>query len=233
MPLNLGNSLFESLNDKRGLMICGYEWGFSKKDQELNALGTAHVFDASAVTTFSNKSPAHGERAFSWIYDKKVINWFEFWGHPLSRQGLGGDFEKSIVQTNWCDSEGHFLDEDPHVKLLREENINNFIVHVNELDPALIFFMGSKIIDILQMPVVMDRFKKIFGESSGAPLKMQKEYSGRRFKVGFQSFERCEVICFPHPSSSHGLSNEYISLFKPEISKAIQSFKLSKGISGA
>lgn len=31
--LNLGNGIFEGWNDQQGLMICGYEWGNSKKDQ--------------------------------------------------------------------------------------------------------------------------------------------------------------------------------------------------------
>lgn len=30
--LNLGNSLFQGYNDQNGLMICGYEWGWSKAD---------------------------------------------------------------------------------------------------------------------------------------------------------------------------------------------------------
>ncbi len=31
--LNLGNSIFKGLNDKHGLVICGYEYGWSKSDQ--------------------------------------------------------------------------------------------------------------------------------------------------------------------------------------------------------
>ena len=31
--LNLSNSIFQGYNDKHGLMICGYEWGWSKADE--------------------------------------------------------------------------------------------------------------------------------------------------------------------------------------------------------
>ena len=57
--LNLANSIFSGLNDKRGILICGYEWGFSQEDQRLFADGTPPpFFDKDATTTFSNKTPA-------------------------------------------------------------------------------------------------------------------------------------------------------------------------------
>lgn len=34
--LNLSNSIFQGYNDKHGLMICGYEWGWSKADEAAN-----------------------------------------------------------------------------------------------------------------------------------------------------------------------------------------------------
>ena len=37
--LNLGNSLFKGYNDKHGLMICGYEWGWSKADEAAYVAG--------------------------------------------------------------------------------------------------------------------------------------------------------------------------------------------------
>jgi hypothetical protein len=54
------------MNDKRGILVCGYEWGFSKKDQRIFSEGNpAPFFDKYATTTFSNKTPAHGSRALT------------------------------------------------------------------------------------------------------------------------------------------------------------------------
>ena len=30
---NIANSVFTGWNDSAGIMLCGYEWGWSKKDQ--------------------------------------------------------------------------------------------------------------------------------------------------------------------------------------------------------
>ena len=37
--LNLSNSIFQGYNDKHGLMICGYEWGWSKTDEAAYVAG--------------------------------------------------------------------------------------------------------------------------------------------------------------------------------------------------
>lgn len=228
--LNLGNSIFPGWNEKNGLVICGYEWGNSKTDQAREASGVTEFRDFEAIATFSNKRPTHGPRALTWSYDNRVIRWFGLWGHPLKRDGLGSNFDKSIVQTNWCDTQGQSITEDYFVKLRQPDQIDNFINHVNSLEPAVLIFMGSSIIDILQTPEILVRFEAVVGASQAKPEKIQKEFSGRRFKVGFQSFEHCEVVSLPHPSSSRGLSDAYISLYRPELSGLIQRFKESKGI---
>lgn len=230
MEFNIGNSIFPGINDKNGLMICGYEWGFSEADQKLYESGEEVFFDKNAITTFSNKSPAHGERAFTWKYDKRVVKWFGLWGHPLSRDGLGGIFEKLILQTNWCNTEGYKIEENYHKKLTNQEQIENFISHIKEFEPSLILFMGSEIINILQDPSVKQRFEEILGLSESPPIKVQKPYSDRQFKIGFQKFGKCQVISLPHPSSSRGLKDDYIQMFAPEIGQFITELKIKKGI---
>jgi hypothetical protein len=99
--MNIGNSVFDGFNDIHGLMICGYEWGFSKTDQE-TLQGGEHPRN-NVQYVFSNKAAEYGPVANSWAYDKRIIKWFEIWGHPLKTEGHGGDFEKCLLQTNWCD----------------------------------------------------------------------------------------------------------------------------------
>ena len=228
MTLNLGNSLFPGLNDKGGIMICGYEWGHSKDDQLRAASGDAPVINPNAITTFSNKTAAHGDKALSWPYDRRIIKWFELWGHPLSREGLGGRFEKCIVQTNWCDTQAHHLAKGYRQKLLDPEQVKNFILHVEKLRPKLIMFMGSVLIDVLQSEQAMKPFMEIAGIETIKLDKIQKDFQGRRFKIGFQSFENCDVVSLPHPSSARGLSDDYMALFREEIGGMIDEVRKSK-----
>ncbi|MDO4427041.1 MAG: hypothetical protein Q4B88_02820 [Moraxella sp.] len=224
---SFGNSIFKGLNDKNGLMICGYEYGYSTKDEN-------HQTDEllsnrnNVVFTFANKVPFLGEYFWTIPYDNRIAKWFELWGHPLDRVDLGGDFEKSIVQTNWSDSQNNNMGG-KYDWLLNKESIGNFIEQVEFLKPSVIFFMGSKLIDFLNNPKVLPRFEKIVGNVIENRKFVQKDSKGTRFKVHFQRFEQCQVVCFPHPSASRGLSLEYITQFKPEMDKLLQEYKQKRG----
>ena len=230
MDWNIGNSVFKDLNDKQGLMLCGYEWGLSKEDQLNIETGIELFYDPSALTIFSNKLPRHGKRALIWKYDNRIIKWFTIWGHPLSRDKLGTDFEKSIIQTNWCNTQANKIEENFYHKLTNIPQLENFIFHIKTFEPSLIFFMGSEMIDILQETKVLNEFSKIMGNAKSKPKKIQKEFDGRRFKIGFQEFDKCQIISLPHPSSSRGLSDDYMVLFSDEIGSLIAKFKKEKGI---
>lgn len=228
--LNLANSLFCGFNDKESLMICGYEWGESKQDQELDKDGIQPIIDMSVECTFSNKSTRYGAAAFKWPYDKNIKKWFQFWGHPLNEESLGSDFDKCIIQTNWANTSNPNIKNYSH--FLEKEAVDNFIYHIEILRPKLILFMGSQLISLLRNIDVWYKFTAIVGQEI-EPLKiLQKtDLQGvRRFKVYFNKFEHCQVVCLPHPSSSRGLSDEYIKLFKPELEALISEYKKQKGI---
>ncbi|EXE66793.1 hypothetical protein J582_4159 [Acinetobacter sp. 1566109] len=103
--------------------------------------------------------------------------------------------------------------------------------HIEVLRPKVILFMGSKLINFLRNIDVWDRFTAIVGPEI-EPLKMvqKTDFDGTRFKVYFDNFEQCQVVCLPHPSSSRGLSDEYIKLFEPELGTIITEYKKQKGI---
>ena len=220
---NIGNSIFPGFNDNQCLMLCGYEWGFSKSDQESLLIqentrsGVPHVF--------SNKAIEYGEAANGWRYDQRIIYWFELFGHKLSQRDVGGGFERCLLQTNWCDTQNHKMDGDYWSKLLEPSQIKNFIVHIEMFRPKLIFFFGSQIIRILQSNKVLPKFIENEGAMTEQLRFQKKEFSGRTFNIGFQSFENCKVVCFPHPSGSHGLRDDYIKLFAPDIGKILQEFR--------
>lgn len=227
--LNLANALFEGFNDKEGVMICGYEWGWSKADQAQESDEKHPIIDFSIPCTFSNKALRYGKKAKNWRYDNTIKKWFSLWGHSLSEDGLGSKFDKCIIQTNWANTSNHSING--YERLLEDMAINNFLQHVEELRPKLILFMGRNLINLLRHEKVWDRFKAIVGNETRSLKMVQKtEYHGTKFKVFFNEFETCKVICFPHPSSSRGLSDEYISLFKTEMDNILTEYKQHKNI---
>lgn len=220
--INIAHSEFPEQHG--GLMICGYEWGYSKEDERNDALGVEQPVNHDAGCTFANKVLCYGPRALKWRYDNIIMKWFGLWGHPLSRSEPMS-FERSIVQTNWCNTQAHAMDGD-YSKLSEPEQIDNFIGHIDYFKPRVILFMGSRLIDALQGPAVRERFEAITGKCTKEASAQQKKFAGRRFKFVFQSFERCEVVGLPHPSSSHGISDDYITLFNDEMGSLLQRFKL-------
>ena len=113
--------------------------------------------------TFSNKSLRYGDVAKTWIkYDKRIRTWFSMWGHPLNEEGLGDAFDKMIVQTNWAVESKKSRSTIAFYK--QDENVDNFIAHIEELRPKVILFMGSELLTkVLKFYKVRDKFTPIMG----------------------------------------------------------------------
>ena len=221
MVLNIAHSEFPE--QQGGLMICGYEWGGGEEEGE----GVSEPqIDWSANCTFANKDLRYGPAALGWRYDNRIKKWFDMWGCPLNHADPGG-FEKSIIQTNWCDTQNPQMNGD-YSRLSEPEQVKNFLNLIKRFSPNLILFMGSKLIDALHNPSTFKQFQEISGKCTRPINFVQKNYDGRKFKVGFEKFEWCDVVCFPHPSSSHGLSDEYISLFNDDMKERIADYKLAR-----
>jgi len=218
MPLNVAHTLFPEAS--RGLMLCGYEWGHPKADQRDDA--NLRSGDAETVTTFSTKELAD-PRALRWRYDLRIQEWFRLWGHALGKDP-SARFERSVVQTNWCDTMGNRMSGSIQAKLLDAGSVRNFLLHVNELQPSLIVFFGSQLVKSLNSAAVLGEFSKVMGGVT-SPLEFKTKPDGVGFKIAFQSFERCDVVGVPHPSSTRGLTDEYVSSFKKEIGGRIQRYR--------
>ncbi len=221
---NIGNSIFPGLNDRDGVMLCGYEWGFSRKDQQLAEKHAEEmVCKRSQILTFAQKSSI-----YSSPYDLRIIRWFDYFGHSISRKGGVSVFDRCLLQTNWC------LGADTSVrnfsKFLYPENQENFLRIVDAFRPGLLLFMGSRLIHCLQRKPVIDCFEGIFGKAEASPQFPQKPFDGVRFKIGFQRFERVQVVSLPHPSGSRGLSDRYIQLFASEMRDVFNRYKQSRGL---
>ena len=152
------------------------------------------------------------------------------WGVPLDCTGLGGAFEKSIIQTNWANTDGHNMggSQKTKQKLLNKEQVDNFISHIEALRPRLILFFGRNLIDCLQNRTVLPRFEQIMGQCIQLLKCVQKTSKYRRFKVFFQEFKHCKIVCLPHASGARGLADDYIALFKPEMAEILNSYKMQR-----
>lgn len=225
LELNIANAIFEGFNDKDGLMICGYEWGEESNQNETEST----VPDTSKECTFSNKSLRYGEVAKTWIkYDKKIRTWFSVWGHPLDENELGQDFDKCIIQTNWALGSSPQSGSIPYY--LNDENLENFITHIDALRPKVILFMGNQLLTkLLRSQKAWDKFTPIMGDEIKKlqVLRMQ-DYHGPLTYIN--TFEKCVVVGLPHPSGSRGLTNEYIEYCKLEVGAILKEFKKQKNI---
>lgn len=204
-------------------MICGYEWGGGDEETEG---GNEPQIDEVVECTFANKDLRYGSAALGWPYDKRIKKWFEMWGHPLNHDNPG-DFEKSIIQTNWCDTQNPGMNGD-YTALWNPAQVDNFLSHCKHFSPRLILLMGSRLIDALQHPSTLEQFEAIAGKCTKGRHTVQKPSRFRRFKIGFQAFERCDVVCLPHPSASRGLSDDYIALFNEEIGQRFANYRLAR-----
>ena len=223
------HSLFKGFNDQEGIMLCGYESGHSKEDQENEKNGTAEPMNEEAECTFATKYLMHGDKAKKWKYDNRIKKWFaEIFNHPLNESEFT-DFDKCIVQTNWCNTQGNKIEEDKYIKLRQPEQVENFLNHIKELKPKVIFFLGSAMIEVLQEDAIKPRFMDIMGKET-RKLSYPKR-DGANFKVGFQSFEKCEIISLPHPSGTRGLSDNDIELFADGIIPVLEDFANSPHLS--
>jgi hypothetical protein len=221
---NVGNSIFPGFNDKNGVMLCGYEFGYNKHDQYLEENYKNEIEKKRLeINTFYEKS-----KIYDSPYDLRIIKWFGFFGHPLGVDDGRSPFDKCLLQTNWCDSQNTYVSD--YAKFLSKENSENFLGIVEAFLPRVLIFMGAKQIHYLQTPALMNRFTGIFGAEISPLDVKQKQFHGRKFKIAFQIFERISVISLPHPSGTRGLSDDYIKLFVPEVKDVLDSYKKLKSI---
>tara|TARA_B100000408_G_scaffold136430_1_gene126518 strand:+ start:4354 stop:4980 length:627 start_codon:yes stop_codon:yes gene_type:complete len=153
-------------------------------------------------------------------------------GFPLDENGLGGKLEKSIILTNWANTQGHKMGIETKIssKLLSDEQVDNFLLHIDSFRPRVLLLMGSQLIHCLNNQKVISRFEAIVGKRISVAKSIQQDMEeGRRFKVYFQEFQKnagahCQVVCFPHPSGSIGLRDGYIAQYKNLMSPIISQF---------
>lgn len=202
-----------------GILICGINWGGTESES-----GTTLK---DPETFFSDID------AYKWGFRNRLVKWFKLWGYGLNDNIKRIEtFERSITYTNWLESKS------PKISSIFESCKNNHkcIFDILEsLKPRIIFFLSNQLLEAFNTPECANKAKKIFGECT------EKNYTQhditlkgkklRRFKIGFQSFQNCDIISLPHPTGSKNLNDEYIASFKNDIGQIIHQWKSDRGVS--
>ena len=217
--LNLGNSLFEGFNDKRGVMLCGYEFGESSLNKDVDST----KFNTHATFTFFDKSPKFNNVLHA-PYDDNIKKWvLKLW--DLNNPVIPS-FDKYFIQTNLAvGSQNKKSDFDAY-----KANDESFIEHLSCLEPSIIIFFGSELAHHFHRIKQDFRINKILGNETESKKVIQHDIKSengkfyRRFKITFFTFDKCRVVVFPNAGGARGIADAYISSFKDEM-KSIFSFR--------
>ncbi|WP_104712584.1 hypothetical protein [Helicobacter cetorum] len=222
------SSKLGELNKKHGLVVCGYQRGGD---------------DSHAKNDPCDKNKYFSELPYD--FQKDLIKWFGLWEYPLAtEESKMGNFEKSIIEIEWC--EGHSKTIDKNL-LCSTQSKERFLKLIESLEPKLLMFTGTTMLDALNDSSLKPSVEKILGHAKSEPQYFKKSFeyeveeeteNGMQtttkktdgFRVGFQSFDKCEVIALPHPTGTIGLPNQYLALFKDEIKPLIDEYRKSKGV---
>lgn len=138
--------------------------------------------------------------------------------------------EKSIMQTNWLPGASKNIqgwDLDKHYTHYKD----SFLLLLEVIKPRIIFFTSVGLLEAFNTPNNLIEVRKIFGKKkyyeiiSSTPHKIK-----RKFRFGFEEFERCKIIAVPHPTGAR-VPNEPIIEFSPRIKDILNDYsKIKNGI---
>ncbi len=210
--LNIANQEFPE--NKNGLMICGYEWGFSKEDQKAEKNGE---YIQEQKSFFSDKIV----NDYPYRNRNRIVSWLDLLGLSLKLQNATA-LEKSIIQTNWMSSQDYKVEGNIYIRL--REQKENFLNHLEYFKPQVVLFFGVRQLEVLNKEILQD-VETILGKIIKEEVYIQKDIENcTKYKIGFQSFENCEIIAFPHPATQGGICDHYIASFIDEIKPKLESY---------
>lgn len=212
------HTLITEENAEGGLLLCGLNHGYSKEDERLDNAG---IDRSDPHKSFFSDSEVN-----DYPFRNRIVSWFSLWGFELARaKEKAGQFERSILQTNWLQSCSNNVKEmnvtDECIK-----DSDSFMQTCAALKPSVIFFFGRDLIQAFNSKKLNDKVESIFGARNGEIVWHQKDiYSNgklcRRFRFGFLNYERLTVVVLPHATGAQGIAVDYIEAFKPEMSAVI------------
>jgi len=215
-------------NLRFGVMVCGINFGYSQRDEELEQSCSAHEVDARSF--FSDRSVNNTR------FRNAVLKWLANWGLPFSyAPGDETPFDRSFFQTNWLNTQTRSIDSDEKITVrMMVEEADGILSLIEERKPSVILFFGAQMIEALNDISIRARVFSALGERSGnAEVHRANlpDYRGTKFKMLTQSYGETLIISLPHPQAI-GITDEYMAVLKPtpqQIAKIITPLHSTAG----
>ncbi|OAN92655.1 MULTISPECIES: hypothetical protein [Marinobacter] len=192
-----------------GIMICGYNFGFSSKDHDDEEEGV--TAEQSAPSFFSDA------KVNNTLFRNRLLTWLNNWGRPMETDASRiGEYEHSFFQTNWLATQTNTIAEDKITvdKLVAESD--GILSLIEDRKPRLIIFTGSDLIEALNDIRIRERVESILGPRPGNAEVFRSDVpvGKTKFKLLKQDFPSATVISVPHATGTRGLSDEYMAGFR-------------------
>jgi|SRR5665213_1099820 len=141
-------------------------------------------------------------------YRTRNIEWLKILGYDI-KTDEPTEIEDRIQSTNWLLSENR-SDSNPQEALV--ESTEKFLKALYFFKPKVIMLMGKRLSVVLDDLRVQVQFENKFGKLKGKSQWTRFQPRGRRaFNFSYREFERCKVLGLPHPTGSHGLSDQHLA----------------------
>jgi len=192
-----------------GIMICGYNFGYSSEDEKNDQLGL--TVDAETPSFFSDRT--RNDTRFR----NRLLTWLESWGKVLQVDtDKIGSFERSFFQTNWLDSQSSTISEDGISINKLVDGSEGILSLIESRRPRVILFTGSLMIEALNDIRIRKQVEALLGARPGNAIVHHSETAtpGTKFKVLIQEFPKATVISIPHVTGAMGVSDEYMAGFR-------------------
>lgn len=200
-------------NHSGGFLICGINFGYSAKEENLESQGLAI---APEPLSFFSDQAVNKTR-----FRDRALRWLSGWGLTFATQsGQEGGFERSFFQTNWLNNQTRSITSDGPITVntLVEESAS-FLQLLEQRRPSVIFFFGRDPMEALNDTRIRDRVVSILGERSGnaVPLTAEvPEQGGTKWKMLVQKFGETIIVGLPHPQT-RGVTDAYMAELKPPV----------------
>lgn len=221
LPVN--NALFPE-NRKHGLLLCGINHGYNKRDAELDA---QNIDRSNPFKSFFSD-----RRVEDHDFRNAVLKWFGFWGYHLQPDWqLAQAFERSLVHTNWIQSATPNAAGLPKgVRRSCVDDAESFLNTCEELRPGLILFFSQELLYAFLSSELRPRVEALFGPVVGHTKRVQADVPGvTRFNVRFQKFERLTAVSLPHATGARGVADAYIQALEPHVRPEIEAWWAEHG----
>lgn len=194
-----------------GIMVCGINFGYSLKDEDLEQSGTPREMDAASF--FSDRSVNNTR------FRNTALKWLASWGLPFSY--VPGDekaFDQSFFQTNWLNTQTRSVQSDEKITVgMMVNEADSILKLIEERKPSVILFFGGQMIEALNDISIRARVISALGERSGnAEIHRANlaDHKGTQFKMLTQTFGETLIVSLPHPQTI-GITDEYMAALKP------------------